>query len=146
MNRISRTGSVLAAPSLILMAICASGCQLLVNPFTDELANRPAVTTPSVQVADESRVERAALQRPYKPIEVAVVDETLRRVPPGTMLGGGGKQPPVVAAMPGAVAILRVQCENARPQDGIAFCCGRRVQPGDRLRGHPVEPGDTDRA
>ena len=81
MNRISRTGSVLAAPSLILMAICASGCQLLVNPFTDELANRPAVTTPSVQVAREARVERAVLHRTYKPIEVAVVDGAVTHGP-----------------------------------------------------------------
>jgi methionyl-tRNA formyltransferase len=81
-----------------------------------------------------------------KILEVAVVDETLRRVPPGTLLSRGGKQPPVVAALPGAVALRRVQCENARPQDGIAFCCGRRVTRGDRLRGHPVQPGETDRA
>lgn len=74
MNKLSRTGCVFASSSLILTAIGASGCQLLVNPFTDELADRPAVTTPSVQITHAARVGEAAMRRTYKPIDVAVRD------------------------------------------------------------------------
>lgn len=34
---------------LAAVALLTGGCQLAVDPFTDELANRPAVTTPSVE-------------------------------------------------------------------------------------------------
>jgi methionyl-tRNA formyltransferase len=70
--------------------------------------------------------------------EVAVADETPRHVPPGTLLAFGKGRPPLVAALPGAVELRAVQPENCRPQDGIAFCCGQRLQPGCRLTGAPV--------
>jgi len=72
---------VLAAASLILAAIGVSGCQLIVNPFADEFANRPAVVTPSVRVAREARVEPVVLRRPCSPIEVTVVDGAVTHGP-----------------------------------------------------------------
>lgn len=80
-------------------------------------------------------------QSRVKILAVEAIDETSRRVAPGTILNPGGKRPPVVATLPGAVALLRVQCENSRSQDGTAFCCGQRVRPGARLRAWPSCPG-----
>jgi len=73
-----------------------------------------------------------------KLIEVEALDEIPRRVPPGTILAGGRGMTPCVAALPGAVALRVVQPENCRPQEGIAFCCGRRLRPGHRLTGEPA--------
>jgi len=69
-------------------------------------------------------------------------DEVPRRELPGTLLRAGGREAPVVAALPGAVILRRVQRENCRPQDGEAFCCGQRVQAGCRLTPHPVAAED----
>jgi methionyl-tRNA formyltransferase len=72
-----------------------------------------------------------------KILDAAAVDETPRRVPPGTIVEIGRGLPPCVAALPGAVALRVVQPENCRPQDGASFCCGQRLQPGQRLTPTP---------
>lgn len=74
-----------------------------------------------------------------KLLAVEVLDAMPREVPPGTILRAGGSKPPVIAAQPGAVLLRQVQPENCRPQDGVAFCCGQRIQPGQRLTGVPAE-------
>ena len=51
-------------PVLGILA-CASGCQLLINPYVDELAARPAVTTLSADGARTAEVTPRALQREY---------------------------------------------------------------------------------
>lgn len=76
-----------------------------------------------------------------KVLDAVAIDETPRRVPPGTVLDLGHGLPPVVAALPGAVALRLVQPENCRPQDGPAFCCGQRLQAGHRLAGSPEAGG-----
>jgi len=82
-----------------------------------------------------------------KILEVEVIDEADHGVPPGTILSAGGKHPPIIAALPGAVALRQVQPENCRAQDGTAFCCGQRVGPGVRLRGGPTEePSEAEHA
>jgi len=68
-----------------------------------------------------------------KILAVEACDEIARRELPGTLLRAGGHEAPLVAALPGAVALRRVQRENCRPQDGDAFCCGQRLQAGCRL-------------
>jgi methionyl-tRNA formyltransferase len=76
-----------------------------------------------------------------KVLSVVPVDEIPRRVPPGTLLSRGKGRPPLVATLPGAVELVGLQPENARPQDAIAFCCGQRLVPGDRLTGAPAGDG-----
>ena len=75
-----------------------------------------------------------------KVLEVRAVDETARREPPGTVLRVGKGAPPLVAALPGAVEVLRVQAESCAAQSGDAFCCGRRLKAGDRLHACPSCP------
>lgn len=72
-----------------------------------------------------------------KVLEVRAVDETPRREPPGTVLRVGRGAPPLIATLPGAVEVLRVQAASCAAQNGDAFCCGRRLKPGDRLLGRP---------
>jgi len=71
-----------------------------------------------------------------KVLEVEAVDEKPREAAPGTVLQVGRGGPPLVAALPGAVAVLRVQAESCQAQGGDAFCCGRRLRAGDRLLAH----------
>ncbi len=73
-----------------------------------------------------------------KVLGVSPVDEIPRRVPPGTLLSQGKGRPPLVATLPGVVELGGLQPENARPQDAIAFCCGQRLVPGDRLTGAAI--------
>ncbi len=72
-----------------------------------------------------------------KVLAVEACDEVARPEPPGTLLRAGGRGGPLVAALPGAVALRRVQRENCRPQDGEAFCCGQRLRAGCRLTPYP---------
>lgn len=74
-----------------------------------------------------------------KILEIAVKDEVQRSEPPGTLLDVPANAPPIVAALPGAVALSRVQPENGRAQDGAEFARGRRLKVGGRLRPRPVE-------
>ncbi len=77
-----------------------------------------------------------------KILRVRAVDDVHHAAPPGTLLQVGGDTPPLVAALPGSVALLRVQRENCKAQEASAFCCGQRAKPGARLRGHPTPAGD----
>ena len=70
-----------------------------------------------------------------KVLQVQAVDARPRDEAPGTVIEIG-RSGPVVAALPGAVAILRVQAESCQAQGGDAFCCGRRLKRGDRLLSH----------
>ena len=79
--------------------------------------------------------------RRVKILAVTALDNAPRPEPPGMLLSVGGKEPPIVAALPGAVALTRVQPENCKPQDGVAFCCGQRVSPGCRLTPWPAANG-----
>ncbi len=81
-----------------------------------------------------------------KILAVQACDEIPRRTLPGTLLRAGGRDAPLVAALPGAVALLRVQREACRPQDGEAFCCGQRITAGCRLTAFPACPEDTPHA
>jgi methionyl-tRNA formyltransferase len=76
-----------------------------------------------------------------KILSVAVADEIARPVGPGTVLDVPANAPPIVAALPGASALVRVQPENGRPQDGAEFARGRRLKPGDRFAPEPLGPG-----
>jgi hypothetical protein len=72
---------VLVTGLAVLTAWGSGGCSLFVNPFTDELAVRPAVTSPSVEVAWEVRAEQPVLRRPYERFEIATVDGTVTHGP-----------------------------------------------------------------
>lgn len=71
--------------------------------------------------------------RRLKVLEAAAIDEMPHCEPPGTVIQADGRRPPYVAARPGAVALLRVQPENGRPQEGAALVRGRGLAAGDRL-------------
>lgn len=79
--------------------------------------------------------------RRVKILAVRALDEAPSPAPPGTLLKVGGKGDPIVATLPGTVALTRVQPENCKPQDGIAFCCGQRAAVGCRLTPWPSEDG-----
>jgi methionyl-tRNA formyltransferase len=79
--------------------------------------------------------------RRVKVLSVEPLDEITRSEPPGTVLRSRGDEPPVIAALPGAVRLLRVQPDSCRPQDGAAFCCGQRLEVGERLT--PTPPGEA---
>jgi hypothetical protein len=81
MSRISRKGGLPATAALIVLTVTQGCCQYFVDPFRDELANRPGITTPSVQVAHSAQVERTVLRRPYARTEVFVKDGTVTHGP-----------------------------------------------------------------
>jgi len=49
----------------IVAALAAAGCELLVDPFTDEWADAGEVTTPSAERARAAEVSQTVLQRPH---------------------------------------------------------------------------------
>ena len=79
-----------------------------------------------------------------KVLAVEMIDEVRRDVLPGTIVKTDGKHPPVIAVLPGAVALTRVQPENGRPQDGASFSRGQRLKRGQRMLPYPDNPGVTD--
>lgn len=82
MSSPSCTRSLLAAATLVSLTLGTSGCQLLVDPFTDELAGRPPVTTPSVRVANQAHAEESiVMQRPSEPCRVPAKDGTVTHGP-----------------------------------------------------------------
>ncbi len=62
-------------------AALAAGCQLMVDPFVDELAYEPAVTTPSAVAARAIPVARAAAQRSGTATHVYAKDGTVTHGP-----------------------------------------------------------------
>ncbi|MHC4696451.1 MAG: hypothetical protein ACYTFA_06900 [Planctomycetota bacterium] len=63
--------AALVGVSAVALTVAAAGCQLIVNPFTDELASQPAVTTPSVEgVRLAEKGAPTDLRRPYENMQV----------------------------------------------------------------------------
>ena len=60
---------------------CASGCQLLINPYVDELAAQPAVTTLSADEARTAEVTPQVLQREYAQTPVCAQDGAVTHGP-----------------------------------------------------------------
>jgi hypothetical protein len=59
----------------------AGGCHLMVNPYTDEIAMEPAVTTPSAEQAQAAQVAVTVTQRDYDLVEVRVEDGSVTHGP-----------------------------------------------------------------
>ena len=53
-------------PSIVFM----TGCQLMVDPFKDELAGQQAITTASVEGAQAAKTTPTVRQRDYTPVEL----------------------------------------------------------------------------
>lgn len=72
-----RAKRIVGASAVALAAAIGSGCQLDVDPFTDELTHRPVVTTPSAEAARAAHVEYAAPRRSFPPARVHAKDGTV---------------------------------------------------------------------
>jgi len=59
----------------------AAGCQLMVNPFRDELAGQPEVTTASVEGARAAKTTPTVRQRDYTPFELCAEHEGVTHGP-----------------------------------------------------------------
>jgi hypothetical protein len=55
---------------LVVSTVLLSGCQLMVNPFRDELAGRQEMTTASVEGARAAKTTPTVRQRDYAPFEL----------------------------------------------------------------------------
>ena len=73
-------GVVLHAFAAVVL-LTMGGCQLAVNPFKDELANQPTVTTPSVAAVIAANKEPHVVARPYAPTTAPAVDGTVDHLP-----------------------------------------------------------------
>jgi len=58
------------ATRLLVSTVMLSGCQLMVNPFRDELAGRQEMTTASVEGARAAKTTPTVRQRDYAPFEL----------------------------------------------------------------------------
>ncbi|MGB2987397.1 MAG: hypothetical protein WBE26_16145 [Phycisphaerae bacterium] len=67
--------------SLLGVTASVTGCSLMVNPFTDELAGQPAVTTVSVDAARAVAIEATVTQRLYASTSVPAKDGTVTHGP-----------------------------------------------------------------
>lgn len=67
--------------SIVAAMAGGAGCHLLVDPFTDELAQLPPATTPSVDAARAAKVERLVSRRPYQTTQVYAKDGTVTHGP-----------------------------------------------------------------
>lgn len=56
--------------SALLIAALTGGCQLMVDPFKDELAGRQVMSTASVEGAREAKTTPTVRQRDYTPFEL----------------------------------------------------------------------------
>ena len=65
----------------IAMTIPIAGCELMVNPFTDELASQRAVTTASVDGARAAKVTPTVLRRSYEQMSVWAEDGAVTHGP-----------------------------------------------------------------
>jgi hypothetical protein len=68
-------------PSGIAAALLLTGCQLMVNPFTDELASQRAVSTASSEGARAAQVNPTVLRRPYESTVIRPQDGTVTHGP-----------------------------------------------------------------
>ena len=78
MIALSKAGSGLLGVGI---AVVASGCHLMVNPYIDELAMQPLVTTPSAQQAQAASVAPVATHRDYEPVELTAKDGSVTHGP-----------------------------------------------------------------
>ncbi len=70
--------TLLAAGSGVAVTLATTGCQLVVNPFTDDLASQQAVTTPSVEgVRLAKRETPVDLRRSYENMLVRAEEGTV---------------------------------------------------------------------
>ena len=65
----------------ITAALPAAGCQLVVDPFTDELASQRMVTTASADGARAAQATPTILRRPYEPTTVSAEDGSVTHGP-----------------------------------------------------------------
>jgi hypothetical protein len=56
--------------ALLVSAVLQSGCQLMVNPFKDELVGPPSATTASVDGVRAANAAPSVRQRGYAPVEI----------------------------------------------------------------------------
>ena len=64
-----------------VIALIASGCHLMVNPYADELAMQPPVTTPSAEQAQAAPVAPTATHRDYEVVEATAKDGSVTHGP-----------------------------------------------------------------
>jgi len=62
---------VFSALAVVLTVAAGSGCELLVDPFTDEWADQPPVTTPSAELARAAEVTPLFQQRDFSRMQTA---------------------------------------------------------------------------
>ncbi len=62
------------------LVFCA-GCQLMVNPFTDELSGQPPVTTASAIAVRAAKGQASSFQRPFAQTRVDAKDGTVTHGP-----------------------------------------------------------------
>lgn len=63
------------------IAFGTGGCHLMVNPYTDEIAMAPPVTTPSAEQAQAAQVAVTVTQRDYDLAEVRAKDGSVTHGP-----------------------------------------------------------------
>lgn len=66
---------------LLAWLVAAAGCQLAVNPFEDEFAGQPRVTTPSVDGVLAAGKTAVIFTRPMEPSECVPQDGTVLHTP-----------------------------------------------------------------
>ncbi len=82
MNKLSRmTRRCAGSAGLLTVAFAIGGCQLLVNPWTDELAGHSDVTTPSVELARAATAEPNAVQRDVELTALPAMDGSVTHGP-----------------------------------------------------------------
>lgn len=64
------TRALIGTVGAIVSTVLLSGCQLIVNPFKDELAGQQAMTTASVEGARAAKTTPSVRQRDYPPVEL----------------------------------------------------------------------------
>lgn len=84
----NRTRSRLSSPyrpsTLVVLAsagFLSTGCQLMQNPFVDELSPPAVITTPSAQAAHAEQIERIPSTRSHAAIEVHAKDGSVTHGP-----------------------------------------------------------------
>jgi len=65
-----RRAACLPVLGVVVLASLAGGCQLMVNPFHDELAGPQQMTTPSVEGARAAPTVPSLRQRGYAPVDI----------------------------------------------------------------------------
>lgn len=82
MNSVIRSTDKARIPLVTALVLsCIGGCQVLPQPFTDGLAQRAPVTTPSVETARSAAGESAARDRGFAPSEVLYADGSVLHLP-----------------------------------------------------------------